>query len=53
MKFTVPAVVSAVIGVAVALAVVIPVTSAIEGSQRPDTAASANPSDVQVQYGTR
>lgn len=52
MKFTVPAVVSAVIGVALALAVVIPVTSSIEGTSRPDTGA-ANASDAQVQYGTR
>ncbi|MDN5759794.1 MAG: DUF2613 domain-containing protein [Tomitella sp.] len=52
MKSTVPAVVSAVIGVAVALAVIIPVTSAIEGTSRPDTGV-ADASDTQVQYGTR
>lgn len=52
MKFTVPAVVSAVIGVAVALAVVIPVTSSIEGTSRPAADAPHAP-DAVVQYGSR
>lgn len=51
MKFGLSALAAAVVGAAVAVAVVIPVTSSIEGDSRPD--ATVNVSEEYIEYGDR
>lgn len=51
MKFGLSALAAAVVGAAVAVAVIIPVTSAIEGDTRPD--AEVDVSEEYIEYGDR
>lgn len=56
MKFAVPGLISAVVGIAIGFAVIVPVTSAVEGTSRPQVDRSGNaPSSIlgQVEYGSR